>query len=108
MPSGPPRVAPSGSLSGVLIGRRAELALLRTVIAAPPSIALIEGEAGIGKSRLVAELFATPGAAGTRRLVGQCEQLQEPLPLSPLLDAFRLAGDELARSRPGNPVVGAL
>ncbi|MEV0383407.1 AAA family ATPase [Nonomuraea sp. NPDC050643] len=103
-----PRVAPSGSLSDVLIGRRAELALLRTVIAAPPSLALIEGEAGIGKSRLVAELFAAPGLAGTRRLVGQCEQLQEPLPLSPLLDAFRLAGAELAGRKASNPVIGAL
>ncbi|MCF6468830.1 LuxR family transcriptional regulator [Nonomuraea sp. MG754425] len=105
MPLGP---APSGSLSDVLVGRRSELALLRSVIASPPSLALVEGEAGIGKSRLVAELFAEPDLAGTRRLVGQCEQLQEPLPLSPLLDAFRLAGDELARSGPPNPVTGAL
>ncbi|MGP3934589.1 helix-turn-helix transcriptional regulator [Nonomuraea sp. KM88] len=124
MPSGQARVAPSGSLSDVLVGRRAELALLRTVIAAPPSLALVEGEAGIGKSRLVGELLAAPEAPGApaqgsprksarksarvRTLVGQCEQLQEPLPLSPLLDAFRLAGDELAASRPANPVIGAL
>ncbi|GAA3530607.1 LuxR family transcriptional regulator [Nonomuraea rosea] len=108
MSSNPAGVAPYGSLSDVLVGRRAELALLRTAIAAAPSLALIEGEAGIGKSRLVGELFATPELAGTRRLVGQCEQLQEPLPLSPLLDAFRMAGDELARARPANPVTGAL
>ncbi|SDI54684.1 helix-turn-helix transcriptional regulator [Nonomuraea jiangxiensis] len=108
MPGGPARFAPSGALSRVLIGRRAELALLRAVIAAPPSLALIEGEAGIGKSRLVGELLATPELAGTRRLIGQCEQLQEPLPLSPVLDAFRQAGAELAASRPANPVVGAL
>ncbi|MEV0622969.1 AAA family ATPase [Nonomuraea sp. NPDC050404] len=105
MPLGP---APSGSLSDVLIGRRSELALLRAVIADRPSLALVEGEAGIGKSRLVAELLAAPEQAGTRRLVGQCEQLQEPLPLSPLLDAFRQAADELTPSRPDNPVVGAL
>ena len=99
---------PSGALSEVLVGRHAELALLRAVIGARPSLALVEGEAGIGKSRLVAELFAAPDLAATRRLVGQCEQLQEPLPLSPLLDAFRRAEAELARSRPPNPVVGAL
>ncbi|MBF8186825.1 AAA family ATPase [Nonomuraea sp. K274] len=108
MPWGPARVPSSGSLSDVLIGRRSELALLRAIVAAPPSLALIEGEAGIGKSRLVGELLATTELAGARRLVGQCEQLQEPLPLSPLLDAFRLAAGELARSRPLNPVTGAL
>ncbi|MGP3914467.1 ATP-binding protein [Nonomuraea sp. 10N515B] len=90
----------------MLIGRRTELALLHTVIAAPPSLTLIEGEAGIGKSRLVEELLS--GLEGKRTLVGQCEQLQEPLPLSPLLDSFRLAGDELAGSGPLNPVTGAL
>ncbi|GAA2816103.1 hypothetical protein GCM10020220_000300 [Nonomuraea rubra] len=106
MPLGP---APSGSLSDVLVGRRSELALLRSVIGSPPALALVEGEAGIGKSRLVAELLAAPDLAGTRRLVGQCEQLQEPLPLSPLLDAFRSAGAGLARSGlPLNPVAGAL
>ncbi|MEV0826527.1 ATP-binding protein [Nonomuraea rubra] len=106
MPLGP---APSGSLSDVLVGRRSELALLRSVIGSPPALALVEGEAGIGKSRLVAELLAAPNLSGTRRLVGQCEQLQEPLPLSPLLDAFRSAGAELARSGlPLNPVAGAL
>ncbi|SDL02328.1 regulatory protein, luxR family [Nonomuraea maritima] len=103
MPSGP---APTGSLSDILVGRRTELAVLRAVVGSRPSLALVEGEAGIGKSRLVAELLATPDLAGTRRLVGQCEQLQEPLPLSPLLDAFRQAA--LTRSLPPNPVVGAL
>ncbi|MFI6821930.1 AAA family ATPase [Micromonospora sp. NPDC050187] len=108
MPLGPPHVAPSDSRSAVLVGRRAELATLRAAVAAPPSLVLVEGEAGIGKSRLVGELFATPDLAAVRRLVGQCELLQEPLPLSPLLDAFRLAGPDLALSPPDNPVIGAL
>ncbi|MFC4588718.1 helix-turn-helix transcriptional regulator [Sphaerisporangium corydalis] len=95
-------------MSGTLIGRRSELALMRAAVASPPSLVLVEGEAGIGKSRLVRELLATRPLAGTRRLVGQCEQLQEPLPLSPVLDALRLTGGELAASRPRNPVVGAL
>ncbi|MEU6074190.1 AAA family ATPase [Micromonospora sp. NPDC047074] len=108
MPFRPPHVASAGARSAVLVGRRAELATLRAAVAAPPSLVLVEGEAGIGKSRLVAEAFAAPDLAGTRRLVGQCELLQEPLPLSPLLDAFRLAGPDLALSPPSNPVIGAL
>ncbi|MEU9837167.1 AAA family ATPase [Streptosporangium sp. NPDC048047] len=108
MPSGPARTAPPGSLSEVLVGRRSELTLLRAAVASPPSLVLIEGEAGIGKSRLVRELLTAsePSAAGV--LVGQCEQLHEPLPLSPVLDAIRLAGPRLAASRPLNPVTGAL
>ncbi|MFG3533201.1 AAA family ATPase [Streptomyces sp. NPDC047917] len=91
-----------------LVGRREELAVLQAAIAVPPSLALVEGEAGIGKSRLVRELLAAPPVAGRRTLVGQCEQLQEPLPLSPLLDAFRQVGSTLAGAEVLNPVLGAL
>lgn len=91
---------------GALVGRREELARLQATIAATPSMALVEGEAGIGKSRLVRELVAMPSVAARRVLVGQCEQLVEPLPLSPLLDAFRQAGPGIGG--PLNPVIGAL
>ncbi|WP_267717201.1 AAA family ATPase [Streptomyces sp. CoH17] len=94
--------------AGILVGRREELTLLRAAVAAPPSLALVEGEAGIGKSRLVRELLAAPEVAGRTTLVGQCEQLQEPLPLSPLLDAFRQVGPTLAGTDVSNPVLGAL
>ncbi|WP_432855349.1 ATP-binding protein [Amycolatopsis sp. CA-161197] len=92
--------------AGALIGRAAELALAQAAITATPSVLLIEGEAGIGKSRLVRELLALPPAAERRVLVGQCEQLQEPLPLSALLDAFRQAGPLTGGAL--NPVIGAL
>src|SRR5918999_692740 len=48
-------------LSPVMIGRAAELARLRELASATgdPAVALISGEAGIGKTRLVAELVAT-------------------------------------------------
>lgn len=91
---------------GALVGRRDELELVHATIAAAPSVALVEGEAGIGKSRLVRELLTIPSVAARRVLIGQCEQLQEPLPLSPLLDAFRRAGPEIGG--PLNPVIGAL
>ena len=48
-------------LSPVMIGRAAELARLRELASTTgdPAVALISGEAGIGKTRLVAELVAT-------------------------------------------------
>ena len=48
-------------LSPVMVGRAAELARLRELATATgePAVALISGEAGIGKTRLVAELVAT-------------------------------------------------
>ena len=48
-------------LSPVMVGRADELARLRELVATTgdPAVALISGEAGIGKTRLVAELIAT-------------------------------------------------
>jgi MoxR-like ATPase len=45
----------------VMVGRADELARLRSLAATTgdPAVALISGEAGIGKTRLVAELVAT-------------------------------------------------
>ncbi|MFF4826961.1 AAA family ATPase [Streptomyces sp. NPDC001312] len=103
-----PQASHADDPADTLVGRREELAILQATIAAPPSLALVEGEAGIGKSRLVRELLAAPPVAGRRTLVGQCEQLQEPLPLSPLLDAFRQVGSTLAGAEALNPVLGAL
>jgi MoxR-like ATPase len=47
-------------LSPVMVGRAAELARLRELATATgdPAVALVSGEAGIGKTRLVAELVA--------------------------------------------------
>jgi MoxR-like ATPase len=44
-----------------MVGRAEELARLRTLttLTGGPAVALINGEAGIGKTRLVAELVAT-------------------------------------------------
>ncbi|MBO0882107.1 MAG: AAA family ATPase, partial [Mycobacterium sp.] len=40
------------------VGRDGELAALRTVLGKPPAVVLVEGEAGIGKTRLVREFLA--------------------------------------------------
>ena len=60
-------------------GRQEELAALGRALAGPPAVVLVEGEAGIGKSRLVREFLdraRRPGAAsawsrGARRSGGR-------------------------------------
>jgi DNA-binding CsgD family transcriptional regulator/tetratricopeptide (TPR) repeat protein len=90
-----------GVVSPVFIGRQHDMASLavpmRRVECGEPAVALIGGEAGVGKTRLVGELAALGSAAGFCVLTGQCIELgAEGLPLAPLVDALR----SLARMTP--------
>ncbi len=109
-----------------LVGREAEAAQLETLLDAAArgegSTVLVTGRAGIGKSRLVAELAARAGERGATVLSGRCIQLVGVgLPYLPFAEALRpvaespplaeLAGQlhELARLVPeladgGSPV----
>ena len=93
--------------SPALVGRDGELARLVELVDSPPAIAIVEGEAGMGKSRLVRELARVPGLGPRRVLVGHCHQLREPFPLGPLIEALRHVGDLPARLRLSG-VVGSL
>ncbi|TDD26909.1 hypothetical protein E1218_11815 [Kribbella turkmenica] len=70
-----------------MVGRSAELDRLRArwreVRSGPGQVVLVSGEAGIGKTRLVAE-FA--GGADADVLVGRCDQAE--IPYQPILAAF--------------------
>ena len=74
----------------VLIGRRAELTTLRLLVDRARSgkgqIVLLSGEAGIGKSRLVAEAKTYATAHGFLLLQGQCFPTDLSYPYAPLLD----------------------
>jgi ATP/maltotriose-dependent transcriptional regulator MalT len=93
-------------VSPVFVGRREEIALLATLLRrvqqGEPAFALIGGEAGVGKTRLISELAARAGRARFTVLVGHCIELgAEGLPLAPLVDALRalaraIPADELA------------
>ncbi|MFF4926027.1 ATP-binding protein [Kitasatospora sp. NPDC001261] len=74
------------------MGRQPELDRLTDSMLRPPAVVLIEGEAGLGKSRLVAEAAARAAAAGRRVLTGFCHPLREPLPFGPVVDALRGVG----------------
>ncbi len=77
----------------VLIGRTRELAALYSLIDVARSgqghAALISGEAGIGKSRLVAEAKSAALAQGFLLLQGTCFQADTSYPYAPLLDLLR-------------------
>jgi DNA-binding SARP family transcriptional activator len=69
-------------------GRDAELARLEEATAAG-RLALIEGEAGIGKTRLSEEFGARGARAGGLALVGVAHELEHTIPYQPILDALR-------------------
>lgn len=81
--------------SPVFIGRTAELEQLESLYARAAdtetaAVAVVLGEAGVGKSRLVEELCRRAMAAGGRSLVGGAMEIEEAnLPYVPLLEALR-------------------
>lgn len=79
-------------LSPVMIGRAAELRRLRALLGASPrpAVALIAGEAGIGKTRLVQELVDDV-PVGTVVLAGQADPGTVGRPMELFLDAVRHA-----------------
>ncbi len=80
-------------VSPVLVGRAETLAsldrLITEVRAGRGRVALIEGEAGIGKSRLVAEAKTRVTALDWLILHGSCFEHDSALPYGPLLDLLR-------------------
>jgi DNA-binding SARP family transcriptional activator len=87
----PPPDAPSDTAESPLVGRRPQLdaldVLLRRVAAGSAALAVVEGEAGIGKTTLV-NAWSASAAAGALVLTGRCDELGRDLPLQPLLDGL--------------------
>jgi len=80
--------------SPTLVGRVEELKLLEAARGraadAGPAVVLVGGEAGVGKTRLVAELTARCAAEGTRVLAGGCVPVGDgALPFAPIVEALR-------------------
>jgi DNA-binding CsgD family transcriptional regulator len=64
-------------------------------LAAPPAVVLVEGEAGIGKSRLVREGLALRAARSGKGLVAVCPPFLQPFTLGPVVDALRQAAEDV-------------
>ncbi len=77
------------------VGRSHELQLLLRLLEESKTkrgaVALLSGEAGIGKSRLVQEIIAHAHKFGATVLQGRCQELAVQLPFQPIIQALRLA-----------------
>ena len=80
-------VKPSDTLTQDVpfVGRSRELQTIRTAIGAHQFI-LIEGEPGIGKTRLATEIIHT---SHTLTLIGAARELEHTLPYQPIIEALR-------------------
>lgn len=106
------------------VGRKAEraaaLSAVEAVLKGIGGVLAIEGEAGIGKSRLLREIAASVRWRGATMLQGVASETPSASPLSPLVDALApvfkgprskqletlLAGETLAILAPLNPAWG--
>jgi DNA-binding SARP family transcriptional activator len=82
----PPRAAPRYRL----VGRATELAALASV-AEQGGLAIVDGEAGIGKTRLLDEVGARLRADGRTVLSARCYQGEADLPYAPIVELLRAA-----------------
>jgi DNA-binding CsgD family transcriptional regulator/tetratricopeptide (TPR) repeat protein len=83
------------------IGREAELArlaeALRSAAEGQPTTVLLGGDAGVGKSRLLAQFADHARAQGALVLAGACLELSgEGLPYAPIIETLRGLPDQLA------------
>src|SRR5688572_17733784 len=70
----------------VLVGRQQELATLRQLLSAGGGVAVVSGEAGIGKSRLIREFAAEAEQIGRIVLWGRPEEVAQPGPYALIAD----------------------
>src|SRR5260221_7167633 len=92
-PHASPGQPPANLLDGPLLGRTAEFGTLiecyQRVHAGQPQLVLLQGETGIGKTRLTTEFVRWAQAQGADVLEGRALQTGRQLPYQPLIDVLR-------------------
>jgi len=83
----------TGVAPAALVGRDRELDVLRDLwtdaVTGSPALAVVTGEAGIGKSALVAAFAGEPARTGALTLAVACFEAERSLYLQPLAEAVR-------------------
>src|ERR1051326_2358562 len=84
----------------VLVGREQEMATLQSLLDAGGGVAIVSGEAGIGKSRLVREFAAIAEKSGRIVLWGRPEEVAQPGPYALIVDLLEsIAGAGSPRTK---------
>jgi DNA-binding CsgD family transcriptional regulator len=89
--------ATDGAPSDAFVGRRRELGILMRLLTSGRGLrgsVIVEGEAGIGKTRLVSEFLEVGRRQGLRVLQGCCYQVQEAGAYFPFRQMLRQAQDD--------------
>jgi DNA-binding CsgD family transcriptional regulator/tetratricopeptide (TPR) repeat protein len=83
-----------GNGTGQLVGREAESSQLLDALtranSGQPQVVLVAGDAGIGKTSLIADLEARAGELGFATTRGQCLDIHAEIPLAPAVAAIRV------------------
>jgi DNA-binding NarL/FixJ family response regulator len=103
-------VITTGVVCRDFIGRRYELEFLVEQVVRPRanrgSTLIVQGDAGIGKTRIVTELSDTLAASGVVTVVGDCYEFGDP-PYAPLLEiAEKLGAADAAAALQSHAVAG--
>lgn len=89
-----------------LVGRDRERDALIGSVLRTPALVTIEGEPGVGKTRLIRELIDFGRSNDLPVLVGHCHPVREPFPLGPVIEALRQ--HEVPPDIELSPVIGAV
>ncbi len=102
MPAGEPTAARSGPAAAPLVGRSREARVLvelwHKAAAGRPVVAVVRGDAGVGKSRLVAEVAVACRREGAVVAQAQCFGTSGRLALAPVGDWLRIPEVQVAQS----------
>ncbi|WP_406841573.1 helix-turn-helix transcriptional regulator (plasmid) [Streptomyces sp. AHU1] len=90
-----------------IIGRDSDLARMIGALSDSRGLVLVEGEAGIGKSRLVKDALALDQLKDKKALITVCPPFVQPATLGPIIELLRRLRDSAA-GLPLSPLAGAL
>ncbi|MEU1810644.1 helix-turn-helix transcriptional regulator [Micromonospora aurantiaca (nom. illeg.)] len=97
-----------GVAAPLLIGREPDLLRLGQVLSGTSALVLIEGEAGVGKSRLLDEFLSSPAGARHSALTAVCPPFREPYTLGPIVEALLTTDVETVAGLSLSGLAGAL